>query len=80
MPNGSVAATVETHPAPRDGEDLPSDIWFPEPVREMCIASDQYDFTLSLLILEEASPRWKQECQDDEEDPVAQPVGRRMRR
>ena len=31
---------------------LPADVWFSEPVREMTIFAEQYDFAVTLLLLE----------------------------
>ena len=76
----SVAANAERHSAPREGEDLPPRVWFDEPTREMCVVSDQYDFAMSLLILGDARPRWERSSVDEEDDPVARPVDRFMRR
>jgi hypothetical protein len=33
----------------------PADVWFREPVREMTIFAEQYDFAISLLLLDEAT-------------------------
>jgi len=37
----------------RVGAELPADVWFPEPVREMTIFAEQYDFAVTLLLLED---------------------------
>jgi len=31
-------------------------VWFSEPVRELTIIAEQYDFAISLLLLDEAAP------------------------
>jgi hypothetical protein len=36
----------------RAGVELPAGVWFPEPVREMTIFAEQYDFAVTLLLLE----------------------------
>lgn len=41
-----------------EGEmDHPKGVWLPEPVREMTVSAEQYDFSLSLLLLENTPPR-----------------------
>jgi hypothetical protein len=37
--------------------DHPKGVWLGEPVREVAISAEQYDFSLSLLLLEDSSPR-----------------------
>jgi hypothetical protein len=32
--------------------ELPAGVWFPEPVREMTIFAEQYDFAVTLLLRE----------------------------
>lgn len=54
VPTTSLAAQPELL---RDGPlsvDHPADIWFSEPVREVSLFAEQYDFCLSLLLLEDA--------------------------
>jgi hypothetical protein len=34
------------------GVELPAGVWFPEPVREMTIFAEQYDFAVTLLLFE----------------------------
>jgi IrrE N-terminal-like domain len=34
------------------------DIWFQEPVRELTIVAEQYDFAISLLLLDDAAPEY----------------------
>ncbi len=36
----------------RAGVELPAGVWFAEPVREMTIFAEQYDFAVTLLLLE----------------------------
>jgi hypothetical protein len=36
----------------RTGIELPAGVWFPEPAREMTIFAEQYDFAVTLLLLE----------------------------
>jgi len=65
VPRGSVAARQMTVDSPRAGEDLPAGVWFQEPCREMTIFSENYDFTISLLQLQNDGGR--QFSGDDEE-------------
>jgi hypothetical protein len=51
----------------RAGVALPSGVWFPEPVREMTIFAEQYDFAVTLLLLENEY-RYSQLDREPEED------------
>jgi hypothetical protein len=51
----------------REGIQHPAGVWFREDVREMTIFSEQYDFTISLLLLEDRD-RYFQLEPDPEED------------
>ena len=47
------------HDLLRDGRasiDHGAGVWFREPVREMTVVAEQYDFSISLLLLEDAAP------------------------
>lgn len=53
-------------------------VWLGEPCTELAVASDRYDFGLSLLLLGDAPDRrWRQD--DDDDDPVAVPLDRMLR-
>jgi len=65
VPQGSVAAREIAIDSPRAGADLPAGVWFQEPCQEMTIFSENYDFTISLLQLQNDSPR---QYSDDDED------------
>jgi len=52
IPSGSLAATRDQLAPGRAGLEQGPGVWFGEPVREMTIFSEQYDFTISLLLLE----------------------------
>ena len=55
-----------------------SGVWLGEPCTELTVASERYDFGLSLLLLSDAPDRrWHRD--DDEEDPVAIPVDHKWR-
>ena len=45
----------------RAGLDLPAGTWLREPMREMTIFADQYDFALSLLMLSDDAPHFRYE-------------------
>lgn len=53
IPMSSHAATQDPLADGRLGVQHDPDVWFPEPVREMTIFSEQYDFVISLLLLED---------------------------
>jgi hypothetical protein len=38
--------------------DHPAGVWLGEPAREMTVLAGQCDFSLSLLMLDDAGPRW----------------------
>jgi hypothetical protein len=44
-----------------------ADVWLHDPCEEMALLSDQYDFTISLLHLDNASPRWERD-EEEEQD------------
>ena len=53
VPDGSVAARAFGTTELRAPVELPAGVWFPNsPVTEMTIASDRFDMTLSLLMLQ----------------------------
>jgi hypothetical protein len=37
----------------RAGIDVPAGVWFPEDVHEMTVFAEQYDFAITLLLLED---------------------------
>lgn len=49
VPERSVANRPAAFASAKTGIDHPDGVWFTEPCREMTIASEQYEFTLSLL-------------------------------
>jgi hypothetical protein len=51
----------------RAGVELAAGVWFPEPVREMTIFTEQYDFAVTLLLLENQY-RYTQLDREPEED------------
>ncbi|MGH8073118.1 MAG: ImmA/IrrE family metallo-endopeptidase [Lysobacter sp.] len=62
VPQGSLAANHHL-PHERHGIDVPANVWFPHAdadlaLREMKITADQYDSTMSLLVLPRAASVW----------------------
>lgn len=53
IPSGSLADRQDLLVDGRTGEDLAAGVWFSEPVREMTIFAEQYDFAVTLLLLED---------------------------
>jgi hypothetical protein len=52
IPADSLASRQEMIVDGRAGVELAVGVWFPEPVREMTIFAEQYDFAVTLLLLE----------------------------
>jgi hypothetical protein len=52
IPSDSLASRQDMIVDGRAGVELPAGVWFPEPVREMTIFAEQYDFAVTLLLLE----------------------------
>jgi hypothetical protein len=67
IPATSLAATRDQLIDGRTGILHPPGVWFSEEVREMTIFSEQYDFTISLLLLEDRD-RYVQLEPDPQED------------
>jgi hypothetical protein len=67
IPTMSLAARQDMLVDGRSGIDLPAGTWFPESVREMTIFSEQYDFVVTLLLLENRE-RWMALDAEAEED------------
>lgn len=57
IPAPSLAAVQDSSDESRTGCNLAPGVWFNEEVREMTIFAEQYDFALSLLLLENV-PRY----------------------
>lgn len=68
IPQDSVAARRSTVESPRNGTELPSGVWFQEPCREMTIFSENYDFTISLLQMENGGGR-NYSIEEEEREP-----------
>lgn len=52
IPEGSVVARESIIASPREGTELPAGVWFAEPCAEITIFSENYDFAVSLLQLQ----------------------------
>ena len=62
----SLAAVQDRLVDGRAGIEVPAGVWLREPLREMTVFADQYDFAISLLLLDDdAWPAW----QDEEVEP-----------
>lgn len=55
IPADSLAGRQDMIVDGRVGIEVPRGVWFPEPVREMTIFAEQYDFAVTLLLLENLS-------------------------
>ncbi|MDT8292327.1 toxin, partial [Roseomonas mucosa] len=76
LPAASLAARQDMVLDNRAGVLHPPGVWFQEEAKEMAIFSEQYEMTISLLLLGDAPERrWH----SDDEDPVAVAVDRWMR-
>lgn len=59
LPAASLAARQDRLVDGRAGVDVAEGVWLREPVREMTVFADQYDFAISLLLLQDdAWPAW----------------------
>ncbi|MBF0141775.1 MAG: ImmA/IrrE family metallo-endopeptidase [Magnetococcales bacterium] len=68
IPSASLAANQKVCDDPRQGMRLPKGTWFPseENIHEMVVDADQYDFTISLLLLSNFSAANIEDDPDDE--------------
>ncbi len=66
LPQSATAVTKNYCDETAIGIQQPADVWFPEPVLEMCIRSERYDQEMTLLHLERSAPVHQEE--EDEED------------
>lgn len=76
IPQGSIAGRQITIDSPRAGADLPAGVWFQEPCREMTIFSENYDFTISLLQLQNDGGRQYSDDDKEEEDDLVDRIRR----
>jgi hypothetical protein len=79
IPATSLAARQDLLVDGRTGVEHGAGVWLREPAREMTIFSEQYDFVISLLLLEDARPFSVQEAESDVDtyDKLAPPERRR---
>lgn len=61
VPDSSLAACRESIEGSRAETDHDAGVWFPEPCRELVLFADQYDFTISLLHLDDVTVRIQEE-------------------
>jgi Zn-dependent peptidase ImmA (M78 family) len=64
LPRQAFAARKDYSDAAIAGIMQPADVWFPEPVFEMCFRSDRYDQEITLLQFEPDGPRFQAEEQE----------------
>jgi IrrE N-terminal-like domain len=79
IPGASLAARQDLLVDGRTGVEHGAGVWLREPVREMTIFSEQYDFVISLLLLDDARPFAVEEAEPevDTYDKLAPPERRR---
>jgi hypothetical protein len=70
IPAASLASRQDMIVDGRAGVELAAGVWFPEPVREMTIFAEQYDFAVTFLLLENQY-RYTQLDREPEEDVYA---------
>lgn len=77
IPAGSLAAQPELLEKSRGQMAHDGDVWFVEPCEEIALASDQYDFTISLLHLERVIrlSRFDEEADEDSFDVMTRRMG-----
>lgn len=77
LPPLSLAAQQDRIVDGRTGVEMPAGVWFREPLREMTVFADQYDFAISLLFLDDDTwPVWQdEEVETDVVDRVAASLG-----
>lgn len=68
IPQGSIAGRQIAIDSPRAGANLPAGVWLQEPCREMTIFSENYDFTISLLQLQDDGGRQYSDGDNEEEE------------
>lgn len=61
LPAQSAAARTDYSDEARQGIAQPANVWFPEPVLEMCLRSDRYDQEIILLHFENDGPHYQAE-------------------
>jgi hypothetical protein len=66
IPAESLAARQDMIVDGRAGVALPAGVWFAEPVREMTIFAEQYDFAVTLLLLKNRDGYTRFEAEPEE--------------
>jgi hypothetical protein len=77
VPENSAAARPGAFTDARGGVALPPGVWFKESCREMSVVSDTYDFTISLIHLEDGGGRRFDDDDDDEPETLDERIRRR---
>jgi hypothetical protein len=67
IPADSLAGRQDMIVDGRAGVELPAGVWFAEPVREMTIFAEQYDFAVTLLLLENRHGYMQLDAEPDED-------------
>jgi len=80
VPQQSVSHAANRNATRQEGKQ-PARVWFPRepehmPLSELSFVSDNYDFTLTLLLMPDAEPRF---IRDEEDDELLAPVDQVMR-
>lgn len=66
VPERSLAYRQDMQIDGKKGVELPAGVWFGEPLREMTVFADQYDFAVTLLLLgNDTMPRWQQDAPEE---------------
>lgn len=79
LPRGSLPVRGTQFSDGRTMVDHRPGVWFPEPVREVALIAEQYDFAMSLLLLEDEKP-WPRSEDDVEFDTFDKMVPKERRR
>jgi hypothetical protein len=77
VPENAVAARPGAFADARGGVALPPGVWFKESCREISVVSDTYDFTISLIHLEDGAGRRFDDDDDDEPETLDERIRRR---
>jgi IrrE N-terminal-like domain len=67
IPADSLAGRQDMIVNGRTGVEVPAGVWFAEPVREMTIFAEQYDFAVTLLLLENRHSYVQLDAEPDED-------------
>jgi hypothetical protein len=66
VPENSLVSRQDMRIDGKKGIEMPAGVWFGEPLREMTVFADQYDFAVTLLLLgNDTMPRWQQDAPEE---------------